>query len=322
MYMSLFVFRAKTTNISYQPPPKNIRGSTTLAYTTCTNIDQQPLIGGHSPTTHLRPIHKISYQFQPAAFDPKSRWILYNRMTKSGSRTFVSTLLKTMNKYHNNISHQDVPFIVIGHHLHVNYTKYGLRQPMGLGLIRDPVERFISEFYYQRYGDKHTPANFKNMSMDIYNRTIEECVDMATHQRKRATPPGAGIAHFCGCQLNHEIHRFCGYEKRCTQDPDFALHQAKVNLNEYIAVGLTEELPEFFKVLEKLLPGLFKGLLGVYNESRAGQNNTRDTKTFLKRYPSNKYLAKLRALAFREYDFYYFVRERFHYQQKQVTLGL
>ncbi|XP_072042978.1 uronyl 2-sulfotransferase-like [Amphiura filiformis] len=220
------------------------------------------------------------------------------------------------------VSHHLLPFIVVGHHMHVNYTNYTLRQPLGISLVREPVERFLSDFYYIRYGDEQTPENLRNLSPETYNRTLEECVNAAINNVKKQGigNPVASIGKFCGCQLNHEIVRFCGYDKRCNYDPEFALQQAKENLNDYIAIGLTEELPEFFAVLERLIPDLFEGLLQVYNENTAVQKTIRKSKTFSKRRPSDEFLAKLRSLAFREYDFYYYVRERFRHLQMELKL--
>jgi len=44
-----------------------------------------------------------------------------------------------------------------------------------------------------------------------------------------------------------------------------ALKQAKINVMlNYLVVGVTEELPEFLSVLEKLLPEFFTGVLQLY----------------------------------------------------------
>ena len=45
-----------------------------------------------------------------------------------------------------------------------------------------------------------------------------------------------------------------------------SLAKAKYNLDKYYTVvGLTEDLPSFFKVLEKLLPRFFTGGLKIYS---------------------------------------------------------
>lgn len=52
----------------------------------------------------------------------------------------------------------------------------------------------------------------------------------------------------------------------------WALDQAKYNLvNEYLLVGVTEELEDFIMILEAVLPRFFKGASEVY---RTGTNTT------------------------------------------------
>ena len=52
----------------------------------------------------------------------------------------------------------------------------------------------------------------------------------------------------------------------------WALEQAKYNLlNEYLLVGVTEELEDFIMILEAALPRFFKGATELY---RTGRNTT------------------------------------------------
>ena len=145
---------------------------------------------------------------------------------------------------------------------------------------------------------------------------------MAVKNKQSGDSVAVSIGHFCGCTLNQEVVRFCGYDRRCTSDPEFALSQAKANLRDYIAVGLTEQLVEFFQVLEKLLPNMLKGISRIYYENEEIQNTIRVSKTFSKDRPSEEVLQKLRALAVREYEFYDLVVERFRYQQMKLKLIL
>ncbi len=141
---------------------------------------------------------------------------------------------------------------------------------------------------------------------------------MAVKNKQSGDSVAVSIGHFCGCTLNQEVVRFCGYDRRCTSDPEFALSQAKANLREYIAVGLTEQLVEFLQVLEKLLSNMLKGISRIYYENEEIQNTIRVSKTFSKDRPSEEVLQKLRALAVREYEFYDLVVERFRYQQMKL----
>lgn len=59
----------------------------------------------------------------------------------------------------------------------------------------------------------------------------------------------------------------------------WALEQAKYNLvNEYLLVGVTEELEDFIMILEAALPRFFKGATDLY---RTGSNKTNSYCYFL-----------------------------------------
>lgn len=51
----------------------------------------------------------------------------------------------------------------------------------------------------------------------------------------------------------------------------WALEQAKYNLvNEYLLVGVTEELEDFIMILEAALPRFFKGATELYKSGNPG----------------------------------------------------
>ena len=44
------------------------------------------------------------------------------------------------------------PLIVIKHHLYTNFTAYGLEEPTWINVAREPVSRFVSSYYFRRFG--------------------------------------------------------------------------------------------------------------------------------------------------------------------------
>ena len=46
----------------------------------------------------------------------------------------------------------DKPLIVIKHHLYTNFTEYGLEEPTWINVAREPVSRFVSSYYFKRFG--------------------------------------------------------------------------------------------------------------------------------------------------------------------------
>ncbi|MEQ2300958.1 Heparan sulfate 2-O-sulfotransferase 1 [Ameca splendens] len=63
-----------------------------------------------------------------------------------------------------------------------------------------------------------------------------------------------------------QIPFFCGHHSECwNAGSRWALEQAKYNLvNEYLLVGVTEELEDFIMILEAALPRFFKGAADLY----------------------------------------------------------
>ena len=227
-----------------------------------------------------------------------------------GIHTFLPTLTDDETAVVAEISRQTPPFVVVGHHIHVNYTKYSsIQKPIYISFIRDPIDRFISQFYYIRYGDDRTPQNYKNMEKELFNRSLEECVNLVYSEYTKSKT--RQFDKLCGATMNDEIKRFCGYDKRCDDDPDYALQRATNNLAFYLAVGLTEELNKFFAVLEKLLPDVLSGITHFYESKQAAAKIRKGSATHKKKKPSETTLKQLKEMATREYEFYHIVKQRF-----------
>ena len=41
---------------------------------------------------------------------------------------------------------------MIKHHLYTNFTAYGLEEPTWINVAREPVSRFVSSYYFRRFG--------------------------------------------------------------------------------------------------------------------------------------------------------------------------
>ena len=44
------------------------------------------------------------------------------------------------------------PYLLLKHHFFFDFRKHGLRQPTMINVIRDPVDWFVSQYYFRRYG--------------------------------------------------------------------------------------------------------------------------------------------------------------------------
>lgn len=99
----------------------------------------------------------------------------------------------------------------------------------------------------------------------------------------------------------------------------WALTEAKKNLvNNFLLVGVTEELEDFIKILELTLPRIFKGATDHYFHS----NKSHLRQTVQKELPSEEAVKKIRKSVVwqMENELYEFALDHFHFMKKQ-TLG-
>ena len=59
------------------------------------------------------------------------------------------------------------PYLLLKHHFFFDFRKHGLRQPTMINVIRDPVDWFVSQYYFRRYG-----WNRKRNEYDSVNRPL------------------------------------------------------------------------------------------------------------------------------------------------------
>uniref|UniRef100_A0A914YBM0 Sulfotransferase n=1 Tax=Panagrolaimus superbus TaxID=310955 RepID=A0A914YBM0_9BILA len=128
---------------------------------------------------------------------------------------------------------------------------FGLPNPIYINLIREPLERLLSHYYFLRYGDNYRVG--LKRSKAGHNETFDECIEMGGKD----------------CDMKQmwiQIPYFCGTAAFCSEPGnEMALKQAKWNLvNRYLVVGLNERMEDLIAVLEKLLPNFFKGAFGHF----------------------------------------------------------
>ncbi|XP_032814886.1 heparan sulfate 2-O-sulfotransferase 1 [Petromyzon marinus] len=256
---------------------------------------------------------------------PDDLIVLYNRVPKTGSTSFTNIAydLCARNKYHvlhintsrNNpvMSLQDQarfvknvtvwkemkPGFYHGHLAFVDFSKFGAyRKPIYVNVVRDPIERLVSYYYFLRFGDNYRPSLRRRKQGD--KKTFDECV-----QEK-----GVDCAPE---KLWLQIPFFCGHSAECwTVGSRWALEQAKLNLvNEYLLVGVTEELEDFILILEAVLPRFFKGATELFKKGTKSHLR----KTAEKKAPSADTVHTLQQSEVwkLEHEFYEFALEQFSF---------
>ncbi|XP_074655242.1 heparan sulfate 2-O-sulfotransferase 1-like isoform X2 [Tubulanus polymorphus] len=256
--------------------------------------------------------------------------IIYNRVPKTGSTSFAGIAydLCTQNKYsvlHFNITKNmhtlslsdqmrfvrnitkwkaKQPAMYHGHLAYLEFTRFGaIQKPLYINLIRDPLERLVSYFYFVRHGDDFRPHIKRRKSGN--KQTFDECV---MNDGTDCEPENLWM----------QIPFFCGHAAECWVPGNrWALDQAKYNLvNNYLVVGITEELGDFVAVLEVTLPRFFKGATELYNTGRKSHLR----KTFNKQPPSPSALSKIRESDIwkMENEFYEFAKDHFHFIKRRT----
>nr|CAH7763751.1 unnamed protein product [Callosobruchus chinensis] len=256
--------------------------------------------------------------------------ILYNRVPKTGSTSFVGIAydLCKRNKFHvlhvnitansnlvtlenqvkfvTNVTRWNAmkPALYHGHFAFLDFEKFGIPKPLYINLIRRPLDRFVSYYYFVRYGDNYRPYLVRKKHGNTM--TFDECVN------KRLAE----------CDPNHmwlQVPYFCGHSANCWKPGNkWALNEAKKNLvTNYFLVGVTEELEDFIVLLEQSIPRMFKGATEYFLSS----NRSHLRKTVQKELPSEETIQKIKQSVVwqMENELYEFALEQFHFTKKIIS---
>ncbi|XP_077981924.1 uronyl 2-sulfotransferase-like [Glandiceps talaboti] len=245
--------------------------------------------------------------------------IFYNKVGKCGSRTLVY-LLRLLGQKNNFIAAGESksknstkemelseqaslveridslprPATFYRHTYFIDFTRFGTNNPTYINVIRQPLSRLVSYYYFVRYGDEKNDQ--KHYQGSDFNQTFDECVLQDNDSCK-----------------NNEIFRiipyFCGQDKECGNATKWSLEKAKENVEKYFfVVGLTEEYEETIKLFEKMMPKFFDGALEIFKRPGA----IRSTKTNKKIEPSAEVVDIMNQRLALENEFYEFIRQRFY----------
>lgn len=205
---------------------------------------------------------------------------------------------------------------------HVNYLNFSLprdpriqaslihpaqfqREIIYINMIRHPVDRFVSHFYFRQFGDSGGGRGSANQGKEPA-LSIDRCFQDAVHGKCPDDMDFRGYFYI--------IPFFCGHEKMCIgktlSDRRSALRLAMYNVeNNYRVVGLTEEFEATLALLEIELPGIFWNSSAIWEDGQAHQRAKTRTKN--KRKPASFTRTLMAFYMPEEMEFYRFVRQLF-----------
>jgi hypothetical protein len=192
--------------------------------------------------------------------------IVYNRVPKTGSTYLYQGMeaLSTTNNYsyiapepfYNHALILDAIFyalkedqrtVLVGH---FNFPEIVYADKIAyINVVREPLERCISQHNYMIHGDLTQDFRAKHVAKKGAVE-LDDCMERPNWWK-------------CfGCKKDTLLSTFCGREDGACADlpPEDMLQRGWTNIHQNYYVGLTEDLDDFSKTLERLFPSYFQGL--------------------------------------------------------------
>ncbi|XP_022246863.1 uronyl 2-sulfotransferase-like isoform X2 [Limulus polyphemus] len=256
---------------------RKITSGRNCSTTECLAID-------HSVVTN-----NINFSFDFRGLDVDK--LLYNRAPKCGSTTIYSIMQKLsvdlgyqhynskiynkklldesqQRRFVKRVKRMPSPCSFDRHVFFVNFSQFGETSPLYINVVRDPVERIVSSYFYRRAAAKRR-ANQGRPNEYWMNKNFEQCVLSSDPE---CTFIDGGIYSVL------LLPYFCGQDRRCLiHNHPWALWQAKQNIQRfYPVVGVLEDMNTTLIVLENTLPRFFRGAFKLYHNTEIRRNqNTR-----------------------------------------------
>jgi len=224
----------------------------------------------------------------------ESQLLIFNRVPKVGSVMFMSLLemlgernhfsgykdlqqiaahthldVESQRKMAESLSEIPQPAAYSKHLCYTNFSRFDLPKPIYINMVRTPVERVISWFYYVRtpwYYIQRTQKfpDFPLPDIDWISLDFETCV--LQNNRECNFPEGDAVVR----DHRRQSLFLCGHDDECKPfNTKASIERAKFAVeNEYAVVGILEDIETSLAVFEKYIPQFFAGATEIYNENK------------------------------------------------------
>ncbi|XP_036672456.1 heparan sulfate 2-O-sulfotransferase pipe isoform X7 [Drosophila suzukii] len=211
--------------------------------------------------------------------------------------------------------------IYMAHSNWLDFASYGYKKPIYISLVKDPIDRMITDFHKRRSWVKRTiyrrmyPGR-PERSDEWYQQSFNDCV-------RSASPECLFVQYSVGDYIQdfkRQSLYFCGNEADCLPfNSPHAIQVAKRRVEkEYSVVGTLEERNITLTVLEKYIPRFFNHARFLYKlHSKAIRNRNRNNR---KPHIDPDVREMVRRNFTNEYEFYYFCKQRLYKQYLALQL--
>ncbi|XP_044583846.1 heparan sulfate 2-O-sulfotransferase pipe [Cotesia glomerata] len=273
--------------------------------------------------------------------------LFFNRVPKVGSQTFMQLLrrLSVRNNFAFNrdqvqrvetirlapyeqrqlvrlVNSYNEPSVYVKHVCFTNFTEFNLPQPIYMNVVRDPVERVISWYYYVRAPWYYVERKqiFPDLPLpdpEWLKKDFESCVLNGDRECRYVE----GEYHEGIGDHRRQTLFFCGHSEKCMPfNTVGALERAKLSVEKhYAVVGVLEDINTTLTVLENYIPQFFEGATELYwDEMNSFKTINRNS---FKPPVSEAIKEMVRKNFTREIEFYQFCRQRLHRQLRALKLS-
>ncbi|PIK62456.1 putative uronyl 2-sulfotransferase [Apostichopus japonicus] len=213
----------------------------------------------------------------------KNLVVLYNAVPKTGSRTFEhlvreyasrrtkkyikpitfpQNLTKDTGQLKGFLTSLDSGSFVRGHfpYTSINRTDVSV---VYINSVRDPVERLISNYYFDIYGDGETDTGHQRHAyLQYHEQTIDECIEKK----------GNCFNFVYQYYKRQTFYIFCGNQPFCKLYNRETLKKAKQNLDNYLLVYDVKEFDNMISMIQKMLPDYFYDVVTALKHIKSKMN--------------------------------------------------